>query len=539
MEILIALEIAVVLAVIYYFFIAPLFRTSLDKVNELKNKKMYQEALNLLLKMYAKNKDDSRVIYELALLNKEVGNFLEAIGYYLKLYERDSYPPVTSKADVLKDIGLLYFKSGNIKEAFYFLYYASYLLPNDMDINYTLFKILMSLEAFVVAESFGIKASPFLSKDPEFVFLYSLVKIQLNKYSEVLEAIEKVKVKDEKLKIIISFVLAKLGGYKRAVDILSSIITQLEVPQEVLALIYKIIIFCEINQKSLNESLKYWDMFLALATTKGWSQTITEIGFGIFVTYLYFNKYDNARDMLYTLKGYNVDNVTISSIESFIEDAIKNSELKSQGKPYDLRPFREIEKFVEGWLGSLLKPDELWRLFGQKIPENQKFDVYEIVKQVQEKVKLGERKLQKELGRSLSIDESEDICDVFANRLDSKTFYTICEELVKALGFSIITKIDLPSFVETEGLDFVCSRIGEKIKYYVAIRRWPPGNEIGKIPILDLSQRSSEKNCDKLVFITTSPLTQEASDFVEKSGRIEVIMCKDIAPIIKNILPSI
>ncbi|MCX8028879.1 MAG: restriction endonuclease [Brevinematales bacterium] len=542
MEFLIALEIALVIAVIAYFVVSSLFKDQYKVITDLKSKGNYEEALKRLLRMYQKNKDDTRVIYELAEINKHLKNNLEAIGYYLKLVEKDTYPSITSKGEVLKDIGILFLNEKKIREAFYYLYYASYFLPADKDVNFSLFKVLFEEENFQLADTFGQRALPFYSKDPLFLTDYAITKLELGKYGDAIELAEKAAFsKNVKTRIVLGFTLHKLGGYRRAVDVVSSILTEEGIPDQVIYLAYKIITYSHIAMKNFNEAMKYWDQFLTFATSKGMDSVIREIGFGIFMTYLFFSRYESAKEMLSMLKEYNISDAVINSLSPFIDEAIRNTNLKKEMKPYDLRPIKEIENYVNSWINSSLRPREIVDAFVLRREKREKLNVIEIIKQVQEEMKIHNKKVEEFLssGRGgLSVEDEEDICDMFTNRLDSNTFTSISEELVKALGFSILRKLDTDVFAEAEGIDFICSRHKEVDKYYVAVRRWGT-NEIGKIAIVDINQKATENDCDRVFIISSAPLTEEARDYVEKNSRIEFKTCKEVAGVLKTIIPSV
>lgn len=542
MELLFAVSLGIVLMVVAYYISDTLFKDPYKTIVELKEKGNYEDALKRLLKMFARRKDDVRLIYELAEVNKLLGNNLEAIGYYLKLIDKDVFPPVTTKGEVLRDIGLLYYKEGQKKESFYYLYYASYFIPSDKSINYVLFRILFEEENFQLADTFGQRAFPFFSKDADFLSDYAFVKLELNKYAEAIEVAEKAYSlsKNIKSRIILAFTLAKLGGYRRVLDLVSDIVTNSNVPDNVMVLVYKLIVFSHLNLKSFNESMKYWDQFLTFASSKDLHSVVREIGFGIFMSYLFFAKYDQAKEMLSTLREFEISDAIINSISPFIDDAIRNLNLKKEGKSYDIRPMKEIENYAENWVTSMLRIGEVFDAFYVRKQLKDKIDVLEIMKEVQAKIKAFNLELDKTIkgaGEGLSLDEQDDICDMFVNRLDSKTFESISDALVNALGFSIIKKLSEDIYLEFDGYDYICSRPREPEKYYVAVRRWGT-NEIGKIPIVDIKQKSIENNCDKVFIISSAPLTSEAQDFVEKNG-IEFKTCREVAGILKTIIPSV
>ena len=540
MELLIALEIALVIVVIGYFLFKGIFKDQYKVIEDLKSRGEYDEALKRLLKAYQKNKDDVRVIYELAEVNRVLKKNLEAIGYYLKLIEKDVFPPIVTKGEVLKNIGLIFLEEKKIKEAFYYLYYASYFLPADKDLNYSLFKILLREGNYNLADTFGQRALPFYSKDSDFLSDFAFVKLELNKYGDSIELLEKVANKSLKSRLLLSFTLLKLGGYRRAIDIISPVLTEENIPNEVLCIVYKIIIYSNLYLKNFTEAMRYWDQFLSFAASKSLDSVVREIGFGVFMTYLYFYKYEDAKEMLTTLKDYNISDIIINSIVPFIDSAIDNMRLKKEMKNYDLRPIKEIENYVSSWLNSSLRIEEIRDIFYPRASSEDRLNILEIINRVQEEIKVYNQKIDsmiKVAGEGLEVDH-EDVCDMFVNRLDSQTFLSICDELVKALGFSIVKKLLTETFLESEGVDYVCLRPKEQDRYFVAIRRWGT-NEIGKIAIVDINQKSIENNCSKVFIISSAPLTSEAQDFVDKSGRIEFKTCKEIAGILKAVIPSV
>lgn len=544
MEFLIILEILLVLAVVAYFLLTSVFRDQYKVIENLKSKGKYEEALRKLLRMFQKSRDDVRVIYELAEVNKILKNNLEAIGYYLRLLEKDVFPPVTTKGEVLKNVGLLFLEEKKLREAFYYLYYSSYFLPADREVNYYLFRILFSEENFQLADVFGQRALPFYSKDQSFLTDFALVKLELSKYGDAIELLERVSYsKSVKTRIVLGFTLFKLGGYRRALDVVSQIIAEEGVPDAAMCVVYKIVIFSHLGLKSFSEAMRYWNQFLDFALSKNLGNVIKEIGFGIFMSYLYFSRYEDAKTMIPTLKEYQISEAIISSVLPFIDEAISTIKSKKEMKSYDLRPVKEIENYVNSWFNSSVRVEEVRTAFLPAGTSGEKLDIFGIIKEVQEQMKVHTSKVDEFLkkageGLSVSAEEEEDICDMFVNRLDSKTFITICDELVKSLGFIINKKLVTESFIESEGVDYICSRPKDQEKYFVAVRRWGT-NEIGKIAIVDINQKSIENNCDRTLIISSAPLTDEAQEFVDKNSRIEFKTCKDLAGILKAIIPSV
>lgn len=543
MELLIALQIALIIATIGYLVLNYLSKDQYKIISELKDKGNYEEALRKLLKMFKRNKDDLRVIYELGEVNRLLKNNLEAIGYYLQLIEKDVFPPMTTKGEVLKQIGLLFLQEKKVQEAFYYLYYASYFLPADKDINYSLFRILFEEENFQLADTFGQRALPFYNKDPVFLTDFGVTKLELGKYGEAIEILEKaLSSKNVKTRIALGFTLIKLGGYRRAIDILAPMLTEDNVPSSAIYLIYKMLVYANIYLKNFNDTMRYWDQFLSFATSKNLVSVIREIGFGIFMTYLYFSKYENAKSTLETLKEYDISDAVASAISTLIDEAIKNINLKKEMKPYDLKAIKEIDNYVNSWLNSSLRAREIIDALYPRKEQKEKINVVEIIKKVQEEMNLYNQKIKdiisSSAGGGLSPEDEEDICDMFTNRLDERTFALISEELVKALGFNILKKIETEPFLQSEGVDYICSRPRESHRYYIAVRRWG-SNEIGKIAVVDINQKSIENNCDKVMIISSSPLTNEAQDYVEKNSRIEFKTCKELAGIIKAVISSV
>lgn len=543
MEILIAIQIALIIATIGYFILNSLSKDPHKIINELKDKGYYEEALKRLLKMFQRNKDDVRVIYELAEVNRLLKNNLEAIGYYLQLVEKDAFPPITTKGEVLKQVGLLFLQEKKVQEAFYYLYYASYFLPADKDINYSLFRILFEEDNFQLADTFGQRALPFYNKDPVFLTDLGVTKLDLGKYGEAIEVLEKaLSSKNIKTRIALGFTLIKLGGYRRAIDILAPMLTEDGIPSPAIYLIYKMLVYANIYLKNFNETMRYWDQFLSYATSKNLESVIREIGFGIFMTYLYFSKYESAKSTLETLKEYDISDAVINAVSSFIDDAIKNTNLKKEMKPYDLRAIKEIDNYVNSWLNSSLRAREIIDALYPRKEQKEKINVLDIIKKVQEEMNLHNQKIKdfisSSAGSGLSPEDEADVCDMFTNRLDERTFAFISEELVKALGFSILKKVETEAFLESEGVDYICSRPKESDRYYIAVRRWG-SNEIGKIPIVDINQKSIENKCEKVMIISSSPPTSEAQEYIEKNSRIEFKTCKELAGIIKAVISSV
>lgn len=547
LPILVGIEIAIVVSAIVFLILSLRPKNTFARIDELESQGEYQKVLMALLKMFRKHPNDPDVIWRLAQVNEKLGNTLEAIGYLLKLLEINRFPLKVTETEVERQLGLLYFQVGNFQESFKHLYKAYKKGDRDRRGVYYLGLMCASLGRYAFAENFLQKVRLFYKKNAEYYKNLAMIQIQQRKFGEALENIEQgymLAKTNPSVILVLAYTLAKLRGYKRAVEVLEGALKdKIHFEPIQLLLLFKILGYSYVNLAEYNLAVEAFRNLAKLSTDLARPKDEREGYFSILMSYIKGKMYDKALSVIPELKTKKIEEVIVSSIEEALIKAMEYKEKSNKSEiKQDISEIKELSKIVDEWLAQSLPIEEIWNVEGIKLDIKEPFDPVKLMNSIDATIAPTPSELGEGIKGSVKEEmDPEEVCNMLVSSFDYNTFVDICKLLVSRLGYKIEMQLetDIISFIEGEGVDFLARPTLKEGKIFIAIRRWK-GGQVGRIAMMDLVQRAHEKGAEKLVFITTSELTEEAQKFVEaRKDFIEVIYCKDIAEIIAEILSGL
>ncbi len=533
-------ELVLLIAVAVWAF-APKTK-SLSKAEQLEKEGNLEEALKIFLRALKKDPNNVDVLWHLARINEDMGRYLEAIGYYQQILKLNKQSALFSKFDVLKRIGLLYYHSGYEVEAFGPLYRAYRLNSMDKDVNYALGLIAASQGFFNIALRFLEGALPFMKKNAEFFKYYGLVLMQLNKYDRCLEAFEtavKLNPVDPMLKVLLGSVLVRFGraSSQRAVTILEPVA---EDPKDLkpvaIFILYRALGFAYMNMGVYDKAENYFKMAYEQSQSAGLDKWKADSLMDIVMLYAKAGRYEDALNYVNGVALAGGDIAAVDELSKVLmavhdEELSKQEGEQQEGVVKKSPQRRTLENLIAQWENNPIPSWVIWTIAGLK--PKKRFDVVAAMEKLAE-----EAKETVEESFRFEIEEGEDLCEYFANT-DPRTFVALAEEIIKKLGYSIVRlleKADVVSLIEGEGVDYIVSPIGNSdVKHLAVVRRWKTGR-VSRIPLMDFLDKANENGCEKVIFITTGELMEDALNFVEQNRRIELYKCDDITPILRTLV---
>jgi restriction endonuclease Mrr len=126
---------------------------------------------------------------------------------------------------------------------------------------------------------------------------------------------------------------------------------------------------------------------------------------------------------------------------------------------------------------------------------------------------------------------AEKIDDLY--RLDMENFRIIANRAVGKLGF----RVDeiLPTYRESDGVDFLATNLATKEKTLVWVRRWKDIH-ISEIPLRNFAQSVNDIKAKQGLFVTTSQLTAAAEEAAKRLSKVKVVFPEEFGRVLSELI---
>ena len=193
----------------------------------------------------------------------------------------------------------------------------------------------------------------------------------------------------------------------------------------------------------------------------------------------------------------------------------------------------KVDKIFDDWKNKFLPKEPLWDFFGLH-PKNI-FDPSIII----EKYKGDPMKKMKKMAMGIEHNENEDDdipintenpCETIIS-IDFPSFLVICKNLAEAMGYRVINqvaKVDKSAYAEGKGTDMLCTeKFNQNIRVLFCVRRWR--DQIGNLTITDLLSSMRNFQANRIILVSTSGLSTEATMAIEGRSIMDFYRCEDVA----------
>lgn len=565
------MEIVLILVILaffvgYYIFLS--FREAkIKKAEKAVKSGDFDTALSIFMENLKKNPDDVETLWHLGNINEEKQLYPEAIGYYTRLIELGKESKFYSKFELYKRVGILYRKIKRDQDALDYLMEAYNLLPSSREVLYNIASIVFSQKYFYRALPFFEKAIDGYKNNPAFLMDYGFCCMMVDKFEEALALFEeanKIDPSDYRKKMLLAYTYLRLGYYSKARELIEDTVNKYKDVMDVKELFYgiKLLYLIYLNNKN-------YDIVKDLITQlENINNNIPENPYkdDISMAYLFFRikqeYYDLALETLNksivvklpqgeelteedeearkksqsymyelvsTLARYKREKeLQLYTEKKTLKEEMEISNLETKAMEYK----NELDKIYEDWKWKFVNKEELWNFFGPKV-EN-RFDPTLIMEKYTEsklsslKEKIKKNYVRKEEEKK-EVVETEDICDKIFG-MDIPSFLTLSRDLADKMGFKIISqsvKTDPIASAEGKGVDFLCvERYDQSVRVLFCVRRWK--EEMGYLSLMNMVEAMKPLQASRLVIVSTSSLSTEASHAVENDKRITFYQCEDV-----------
>ncbi len=525
-------------------------------------------ALNIFMDSLKRNPNDIDALWHLGNINEEKKQLPEAIGYYTKLLEIGRESKFFTLYELYKRVGLLYHAIDRDQDSLDFLMQAYNLMQSSKDVLETIAMIIFSQRYFHRAIPYFEKAYQVLKKKPDFLKYFGLCHIMTDRYNEsagLLEDSAREDPRDYQSRYLLSYVYFRIGAHQKSREHIEDIINgeRSSLNSEQLYFAIKTLFLIYLEDKNYEIARELSGQLKKINDGSMRSESFEE---ETDMAYIFFRIKQGYFDIALESIGKNIQ--IKESLDDLSEDE-KQRLKESQSHIYELvstlnkfkkeseksmysgnRPAKqeidftvleeksreaekELDKMYEDWKLKFISSDYLWEFF--KPRTKSEFDpsiildkyAEESAQSLRRRVPAGKIETPEKMGTQAKDVEP---CEQFLSA-DFPRFLEMSMKLVENMGFKVINqavKIDPLAYSEGKAVDMLCEEKYQRdSRVLFCIRRLK--EPIGYLSIQPVLQSMKTLQATRLILVTTSTLSLEASRAMEGNPSIQVFQCEDVA----------
>ncbi len=525
-------------------------------------------ALSIFMNSLRKNPNDIESLWHLGNINEEKKQYPEAIGYYTKLLEIGKESRLFTSYELYRRVGLLYHIIDRDQEALDFLMQAYNMIQSSKEVLETIAIIIYSQKFFHRAVAFFERAYQFLKRKPPFLKYFGLCLVmtdRLNESAGLLEESSRLDPRDFQTRFILAYVYFKIGAIQKARELVEDIVNseRTSLNSEQLYYSIKILFLIYLNEKNydiarelagqlkkINDGLKSKTFeeetnmaYIFFRIKQGYFDVALEsISKNIDIKESMEGMDDEEKQQLRETRSYIYE--MVSTLDKYKKESEKS--LYTGNKPLKLDvdfallesraqdAGKELAKMYDEWQGKFVSSETLWEFFKPKAKSQ--FDPTIILdKYAEDTFRSLKKKTSPSLKETIDKERKDDTaqidpCKVFMEA-DLPTFLEMSAKLVENMGLKVINqavKIDPLAYSEGRAVDMLCEEKYQKdSRVLFCIRRWT--EPIGYLSVSSIIQALKTLQAGKLILVSTSSLSLEASRAFEDNPDIQFFPCEEVA----------
>jgi tetratricopeptide (TPR) repeat protein len=534
------------------------------KAQKAQEKGDLDRALTIFMDSLRKDPDNVETLWHLGNINEEKKLFPEAIGYYTKLIEYGKESKLFTQFELYRRVGLLYRGIGRDKEALEYLLDAHDMIPSAKDVLENISRILFQQKAFFRALAFFEKAAQFIEGNADLFRDYGFCLIMLDKPEDampILEGARRINPQDTVTKVLLAYCYNRAGNWAQCRELVEDVINSTgSEGMNLERMLYdiKILFVAYMSMKNFEVSK---DLVLKMQEIAG-KIADPKIVDDVAMAYIFFRikqgYYENALDELMKRQSFSSiaedsgksnpgASVTplftlVSALNKYKKDREKLLVTSGgfRGPKFDFEfsaiesnikeTLDKVERIYDEWRMKYVPKEPLWDFFGPK-PKTQ-FDPVPVLERFKGDIKsvLGSGgPVEVEEMEEVHVD-SDDPCQTLAS-VEFPKFLELSRRLADAMGFRVINqaiKLDKAAYGEGKGCDLLCTeKFNQNNRVLFCVRRWT--EQIGNLTVTDLLSSLRTYQATRIVLVSTSPLSTEATLSIEGRSVMDFYLCDDIA----------
>jgi tetratricopeptide (TPR) repeat protein len=494
----------------YIFYLGPRLDPS-NRANDFIKNRRFNDAIVEFKKILDDKPYDFVTQYRLSELYLKMDEIDQAAMYLEKILQIDKYNYEVEKSNVLRKLAHICEKREDQEGVFRYYYDIARMLPGDAEALYNLAFISLGQEEFDLAQRYFDRLVKIQENDFEVLFGAGICSYQNQKINDsVVYFRQAVSLRGESEigNLGVIFSLMKKRDFRPAVGFAAKLSSITEDPQ-VRYLAMRCAALIDLYMKKYDESVKKFEELLEMVKRQDMTEeiymTMYDMGFACIKAELTKRAYDYWNDLTSIQRNYNGVQELIMTLRR---------EMDTEATADRVAAGESISDTTDDWLLNPFPPNFLWGICSLK--NEKKFPIRDYIVST---------KVSSEGEAEYSDYSSEkDLLAKFV-KIDTENFRIIANRVVGKLGY----KVDqiLPSYRESDGVDFMATKKDTKEKTYVWVRRWKQ-TKVGEIPLRNFAQMVNDHKAAQGLFITTADLTDEAMGTMNRLSKVRVVLPEEL-----------
>ncbi len=566
-----ALIILVLTGLIVFYMFSTMQEMKLKRAEEAVKEGDLDVALSIFMESLRKDPKNVEALWQLGNINEEKRNYLEAIGYYNQLINMGAESTLFSQFELYKRVGILYRKIDRDRDALDNLMQANQVLPSAKEPIYHIGMILLSQKQYYRALPYLEKAGQFYAKEAGFLRNEGLCLLLVGSNDQaVIQLEEEARLfpNDYKSKFLLAVTYLRIGAFGKARETMEEVVNieDLVLSSEQMFYAVKLLFLCYVMDRNFEVSRDLLHQLETMAQAAKDQIKQDQVNMAFIYMRVMQGYFDLAIERMNELlnigidmEGMSGDDQTkvkenkskifelLSTLDKHKKEKERAQALMDAGKPVEVEfsllerkaqeALKEIKILFDDWKDRFIGNGDLVDFF---LPKSTKsFDVSLIMdKYSEQNITVMKNKIKQTKQQQQKIDSQFKKLGVDPNNpceslkmLDFPSLNITAQELASTLGYKVINqaiKLDTLAYSEGQGVDFLCEeKIDKNVRLLFVLRRW--AEPVGYITISNLKDALKNFKAQRVVLVSTSPLSDEAQKVVEKDSSFTFLNCEDIA----------
>jgi tetratricopeptide (TPR) repeat protein len=500
----------------YIFYLKPRLDPS-NKAQEMIKNRRYKDAVIEYKKILDNKPFDFVTHYRLANIYLKMNEEDQAAIHLQRVIEINQFNYEVDKLDVQKKLAKIANDRDDIEVAFGYYYEILKMYPADYDAMYNVAFITLGHEEFDIAQKYFDRLVKNKTNNFEIMFGAGICSFQNQKINEAVDMFKYavgMRPESEIANLAMILALMKKKDFRSAMIYANKL---LGIAEDIYVkyIAYRCVAFLELHLKRYDDSVRKFEELLEFVKKNELQEEINlvlyDIGFACVKAEYTKRAYEYWNEISGSVHGFR----DIQELVIMLRRELENASMPVAGAD-------SISDKIDDWIESPFPIDFLWGICGLK--SNKTFPIRDYL--VSTKVVADSDPEYADVGYM------KDLVERFSS-LDTENFRIIANRLVNTMGYKV--EQIMPTYRESDGIDFLAIKKDTKEKAFVWVRRWKK-TRVGEIPLRNFAQMVNDMKASVGLFITTTNLTDEAQGTVKNLSKVKVIQPEELNYFLQGLL---
>jgi tetratricopeptide (TPR) repeat protein len=505
---------------IYLYYLSPRFNP-LNRADIYLNQNLIDQAMAEYDKITEKDPFNPVAHYRLGLIYISLNQVDKGMDQLEQVVRINKYGNEVKKIDVERKLAETYIFFDRTAEAFQLFSDIIKMTPGDTKALYHVAFILLGQEYFELAQKYFDRLAMLDERNFEILFGAGIACYQNQKVNEAIDYFKEALSIDphsDIANLAMAFAQQKKRDYKAALNYARMVIDTS--PDESARFIAKRLFgILSVQAQKPSDGVKALEEALGYARKKSMNEEAALILYDLGFAALHTEMTELAYEYWNQLYLLNREFKKIQILTPMLRKEM-DSKVGARADP------KSVIEYSEEWLRDAFPENYIWSICGLK--SARVIDLGPGLAAAGSESAHEDASDRKKLPSSIAADNLNALI-----RLDAENFRIIAGRVAVKLGY-IIDEI-LPTYRESDGVDFLAHSQSSNEKALVWVRRWKD-IQIGEIPFRNLAQAVNDAKADQGIFITASELTQASENALKGLPRVRVVSPAELGNLLVGLL---